>query len=83
MRRFWFRFEPLGEPSALNRGCGVTAHTLDDALLLLRERVFTGRQLPRIAETIEDVDIRTLDQGHVIPNMGVVSIRGVWFPLGF
>jgi hypothetical protein len=28
----------------------------------------------------EDVDIQTLDQGHVLPNMGVPSERGVWFP---
>lgn len=31
-------------------------------------------------EIIEDIDIRQLDQGHVIPNMGVVTFEGVWFP---
>jgi len=29
---------------------------------------------------VPDVDIRTLDQNHVVPNMGVVTSRGVWYP---
>jgi hypothetical protein len=24
-----------------------------------------------------------LDQKHVVPNMGNIFIRGVWFPLGY
>jgi hypothetical protein len=31
-------------------------------------------------EVIEDIDISLLDQNHVIPNMGVVTFKGVWFP---
>lgn len=29
---------------------------------------------------VPDVDVRTLDEGHVIPNMGPPAIRGVWYP---
>ncbi len=29
---------------------------------------------------VDNVDIRSLDQNHVIPNMGVVVNHGVWFP---
>lgn len=36
-----------------------------------------------IKEIVPDVDIRTLDQRHVIPNMEVPVVRGVWFPRGF
>jgi len=27
-----------------------------------------------------DVDVRELDQRHVVPNMGPPSIFGVWYP---
>jgi hypothetical protein len=82
-RRYWFRFEISDIPTPLNLGCGVTACDYDDALTLLRERVFPGRELPRIVECIEDVDVSTLDRNHVRPNMGVVVYPGVWFPLGY
>ncbi|MCW2926654.1 MAG: hypothetical protein JWM86_622, partial [Thermoleophilia bacterium] len=36
-----------------------------------------------VDEVTEDVDVRDLDQGHVIPNMGVVVWRGVWYPSGY
>ena len=29
---------------------------------------------------VEDIDIRELDQNHVVPNMAPVNLRGVWFP---
>jgi hypothetical protein len=29
---------------------------------------------------VPDIDIRTLDEKHVIPNIGPVVFRGVWFP---
>ncbi len=63
-------------------GCGVTAFTRDDAFaLLLSVWPATGNG-PVIISVSEDVDVRTLDQKHVIPNMGDVTRRGVWFPLG-
>jgi len=50
---------------------------------MLRERVFVNHRLPDIKNTVTDVDISKLDQGHVRPNMGDPSQRGVWFPLGY
>ena len=35
---------------------------------------------PMFRECVEDVDVSQLDQGHVIPNMGIVVDRGIWFP---
>jgi hypothetical protein len=64
-------------------GCGVTAHDYDDALALLRETVFGGAELPKVAAVAEDVDISTLDVRHVRPNMGNPTMRGVWFPMGY
>jgi len=31
-------------------------------------------------EAIENIDIRLLDQEHVVPNIGMVTFRGIWFP---
>ena len=39
-----------------------------------------NRPLPPIRRVTEDVDVRTLERGHVCPNMGVVIWRGVWYP---
>jgi hypothetical protein len=84
MIRFWFKFEPSSR-CALNLGCGVTACDYDDAvaLLLLQETVFKDGTLPRILEVTANVDISTLDQRHVVPNMEVPTARGVWFPKGY
>jgi hypothetical protein len=78
LTRYWITFERNAEPSFLDLGCGVTALGKTDALTLLQKAL--GHELPPIAAIIEDVDVRTLDQGHVIPNMGSPSERGVWFP---
>jgi hypothetical protein len=83
LRRYWFKFGPLKTPSALNIGCGITAYDYDDAINVLREQVFASQPLPSIASFVEDVDVSTLDQKHVLPNLGQVVKRGVWFPLGF
>lgn len=81
LHRFWFSFEDLPPFSILNVGCGVTAYTYDDALQILKDRVF-AQSLPA-SSVIADVDVSTLDENHVRPNMGVVTQRGVWFPLGY
>jgi hypothetical protein len=63
------------------RRCGVTAYSLEDALALVRQELWrTDEPLPSIREVIEDVDVSTLDPGHVLPNMGPPIWRGVWFP---
>jgi hypothetical protein len=83
LKRYWFTFERSTSPTPLNLGCGVTAHSYDDALALLRERVFCGKAMPHISGYIEDVDVSTLDPKHVLPNIGLVVSRGIWFPHGF
>jgi hypothetical protein len=73
LHRYWFKTRE-------GLGFGVTAYSIEDALSLLAE---IGRPLKldkHVVEVIEEVDIRELDQGHVIPNMGPPNFRGVWFP---
>jgi hypothetical protein len=85
LRRYWFEFRhTIHAPHPLGTllGCGVTAFSHEDALQLLRERVFVGDPLPPIRRCVEDVDVSTLDPGHVLPNTADPTRRGVWFPLG-
>ena len=83
LRRFWFNFEMIGMLTALNLGCGVTAYDYDDAITLLQERVFSKETIPKITRCIRDVDVSTLDANHVLPNLGLVVDRGIWFPQGY
>lgn len=83
LHRFWFTFIDPPNFSPLNMGCGVMAYDYDDAIEILCHRVF-----PRVGTLIvesakEDIDVQVLDRNHVIPNIGLVTNRGVWFPLGF
>lgn len=64
-------------------GCGVTAFDCEDANRLLRELVFCVEAIPSPTNVVEDVDITSLDAGHVRSNMGNPVVRGVWFPLGY
>lgn len=83
LTRYWFEFDwgdqaPMRAVGGL--GCGVTAFDREDALHLLTQVAFANEAVPPIKSVVENVDISTLDQGHVIPNMGASSERGVWFP---
>ncbi|MEZ5344751.1 MAG: hypothetical protein R2681_04255 [Pyrinomonadaceae bacterium] len=72
LRRYWFK-------SGKHFGIGVTAFSRADAEFLVK-KADLSEQLKYVTEVIENVDIRNLDQGHVIPNMSPPNFRGVWFP---
>ncbi|TWF32857.1 hypothetical protein FHW36_113112 [Chitinophaga polysaccharea] len=85
-RRFWFEFEidtAFNYPAGIGFGCGVTALSYEDAVEILDEKVFTTIKRPPFKKIIENMDIRMLDNGHVIPNMESPVYRGIWFPLGY
>ena len=83
LHRFWFKFQDPPQCSPLGVGCGITAHSREEAIEILAATVFADRAVPIIESVVEDVDVRALDQEHVVPNMGQVARRGVWFPLGY
>lgn len=83
LHRFWFTFMNPPKFSPLGLGCGVTAHNFEDARDILQTQVFASETALTIDVVVEDVDIQTLDSHHVLPNMGAVTSRGVWFPLGY
>ena len=83
LEKYWFRFVQFSEPTALNLGCGVSAHSLQDAINIMREYIFGDNGPPEIIEQIEQIELDSLEKNHVLPNIGNVAIRGVWFPQGY
>jgi hypothetical protein len=83
LHRFWITFEfTVGAPILTSGiGCGVTAYDVDDALSQLRAIVFEGGPMPEVVSIKQDVDVSSLDERHVLPNMRSPLERGVWFPL--
>ena len=82
LRRFWFEFDAEEDTGAiwLSFGCGVTGYDEEDCLEMIRDQLLEGAETPPIRKVTQDVDVSTLDEGHVLPNMGVPSWRGIWFP---
>jgi hypothetical protein len=69
---------PIGGPL----GFGVTARSLEDAISIIRALDY-GRFLPdNLADlrVTEGVTIADLDQLYVVPNMGPIAVRGMWYP---
>jgi hypothetical protein len=81
LHRYWIRLKiKAGGPP---REFGVTAYSETDALEILRYVAFSASALPEVIEVATDVDVRSLDQGHVIPNMNPPNWRGTWYPKGY
>jgi len=72
LQRYWFATQP-------GLGYGVTASSIADAEDLLRSFGYP-RQSEIVERVIQDVAIEELDANHVLPNLGPVVVRGVWFP---
>ena len=79
MQSYWLTFESVPQPTALNIGAGVTARSDSDARRIANAAFAGGT----IATVVVVEDAASLDERHVIPNMGNILIRGVWFPLGY
>ena len=73
LTRYWFN-------SKVGLGVGVTAHSLDESIALVKAEPLAMICEPNFDTARENVDIRELDQDHVIPNMGVCTNFGIWFP---
>jgi hypothetical protein len=78
--RYWVEVQ-LPEGQLQPRHFGVTAYSLDDALSLLHaSAAYTLPSPPVAVQAWPNIDVSTLDAGHVLPNMGPPNRRGVWFP---
>lgn len=85
LKRYWIKFEESDAlfSKACHLGLGVTAYDFEDARRLIKEKVFKNEDVPPIKQLVENVDIRTLEQNHIAPNMGSPNLRGIWFPMGY
>src|ERR1051325_6353579 len=70
LTRYWINVDGL-------MGFGVTAFSVEDALCILADE---GVDRELIKGVIENINVRTLDQRHIIANMGPSSFRGIWYP---
>jgi hypothetical protein len=73
LRRYWFKTKE-------RFGFRVTAYSLEDAKHLVDDAARSLSVNYEVLEILEDIDVRTLDQNHIVPNMGAPNFRDVWFP---
>ena len=81
MKIYWIQ---LRDGQGVRPGFGITARNWDDAVAML-EQAFGVVASTRFDKTMIEAwrEIKSaaeLDQNHVVPNMGVIVRRGVWFP---
>ncbi|HCN30769.1 MAG TPA: hypothetical protein DIT64_19015 [Verrucomicrobiales bacterium] len=75
LKTYWIESPAIGF-----LGLGVTAFSRDDAFQLLSASGYVlSPEDPSIRIT-EGIQVADLDQNHIIPNMGPIVFRGVWFP---
>ena len=73
LHRYWFRTKQ-------HLGFGVTAYSIEDAKSLVHDAARRIGWSCEVIEIVEDIDVRELDQNHVVSNMELPNFRGVWFP---
>jgi hypothetical protein len=65
-------------------GFGITARDWEDAISLLKEATKVSLGGPAdeamIGSWREVRNVGELEQDHVVPNMGMMPRRGVWYP---
>ena len=72
---YWIEFGPT-----LSSQFGVTAYSFDDAISILKQKAYSKEAMPPVKTFIENIKFKDLDQNHIVPNMGAISERGIWYP---
>jgi len=73
LTRYWF-------PATQGLGIGVTAYSLPHATEMALSALSSLPSGARLGEPVANVDVSSLDQGHVVPNMGPCNFEGIWYP---
>lgn len=86
LKRYWFEFE-FPAPRLSHYGyipacgcCGITAFDYDDALKIMRLFILRDNEEPIFSRTVKNIDVSTIEDMNIIPNLGVPVWRGVWYP---
>ena len=75
---FWITFPK--DPN-LPFGIGVTAFSEEDAFALIHEQgIDKWYESAKELKVQKGVRIKDLDQTNILPNIGPMQFRGVWFP---
>jgi hypothetical protein len=82
LHRYWIEFDTTPDDTVppMRRQCGVTAYTIDDALMIVQAQLFAPDAIPPVLRISEDFDVSTLNANHILPNIGLTTHRGIWFP---
>ncbi len=76
LTKYWLTFNATNSHAL---GIGVTAYSLEDAIRLVSEKLFKSEPLPAF-EHRTVIRLEELEHNHVLPNIGLIMFRGIWFP---
>ena len=76
LTKYWLSFN---EKTSYPLGVGVTAYSLEDAEALVAKRLFSNGYVPAFNQKMIN-SLDDLEQNHVLPNIGHITFRGIWFP---
>jgi hypothetical protein len=76
--KFWFSFP---QDANMPFGIGVTAYSEADAYELMQERGVSD-WFANAKEIVvqKNIRIQDLSQSNIVPNIGPMQLRGVWYP---
>ena len=76
LTKYWLTFV---SPPHFASGIGVTAYGLEDAETLVSKHFFANGPVPAFENKIIK-GLQELEPNHVLPNIGLIMFRGIWFP---
>jgi hypothetical protein len=79
LRTFWITF-PKATGCTFPIGFGVTAWSEADAFRLLEQQGYDQHRRAEEIVVTADVNVTDLDPRNVVPVMGPIVVRGIWYP---
>ncbi len=73
-------FNPYWFPLNGGIGIGVTAYSEEEAFTMAIKCSKEYFESKKVNNPVVGIKVSELDQEHVVPNMGPITLRGVWYP---
>ncbi len=77
LKTYWISFP---KDKNLPFGLGVTAFDKEDAFALVEEQGIDWHKTAKEVVIQTDITISDLNQSNIVPNIGPMQFRGVWYP---